>query len=202
MNIQQIAIEKVIPYAKNPRKNQAVEKVANSIKDFGFQQPIVVDKNMVVIVGHTRLLGAKKLGLTEVPIVIADLNEAKAKAYRIADNRVNEDSGWDNQLLQDELNKLLDFDIDLNITGFTNDELDNLFNKEEIDFIEPIADVVQDDNHLLNDVKMIQLFYDPENEKRFREIIEKVREVNKIDNISDAVMLCVLNEEKNLKWKL
>jgi ParB-like chromosome segregation protein Spo0J len=199
MNIQQIAIEKVIPYAKNPRKNQAVEKVANSIKDFGFQQPIVVDKNMVVIVGHTRLLGAKKLGLTEVPIVIADLNEAKAKAYRIADNRVNEDSGWDNQLLQDELNKLLDFDIDLNITGFTNDELDNLFNKEEIDFIEPIADVVQDDNHLLNDVKMIQLFYDPENEKRFREIIEKVREVNKIDNISDAVMLCVLNEEKNLK---
>ena len=199
MNIQQIAIEKVIPYAKNPRKNQAVEKVANSIKDFGFQQPIVVDKNMVVIVGHTRLLGAKKLGLTEVPIVIADLNEAKAKAYRIADNRVNEDSGWDNQLLQDELNKLLDFDIDLNITGFTNDELDNLFNKEEIDFIDPIADVVQDDNHLLNDVKMIQLFYDPENEKRFREIIEKVREVNKIDNISDAVMLCVLNEEKNLK---
>ena len=199
MNIQQIAIEKVIPYAKNPRKNQAVEKVANSIKDFGFQQPIVVDKNMVVIVGHTRLLGAKKLGLTEVPIVIADLNEAKAKAYRIADNRVNEDSGWDNQLLQDELNKLLDFDIDLNITGFTNDELDNLFNKEEIDFIEPIADVVQEDNHLLNDVKMIQLFYDPENEKRFREIIEKVREVNKIDNISDAVMLCVLNEEKNLK---
>jgi len=199
MNIQQIAIEKVIPYAKNPRKNQAVEKVANSIKDFGFQQPIVVDKNMVVIVGHTRLLGAKKLGLTEVPIVIADLNEAKAKAYRIADNRVNEDSGWDNGLLQDELNKLLDFDIDLSITGFSNDELDNLFNKEEIDFIEPIADVVQDDNHLLNDVKMIQLFYDPENEKRFREIIEKVREVNKIDNISDAVMLCVLNEEKNLK---
>jgi len=199
MNIQQIAIEKVIPYAKNPRKNQAVEKVANSIKDFGFQQPIVVDKNMVVIVGHTRLLGAKKLGLTEVPIVIADLNEAKAKAYRIADNRVNEDSGWDNQLLQDELNKLLDFDIDLSITGFSNDELDNLFNKEEIDFIEPIADVVQEDNHLLNDVKMIQLFYDPENEKRFREIIEKVREVNKIDNISDAVMLCVLNQEKNLK---
>ena len=199
MNIQQIAIEKVIPYAKNPRKNQAVEKVANSIKDFGFQQPIVVDKNMVVIVGHTRLLGAKKLGLTEVPIVIADLNEAKAKAYRIADNRVNEDSGWDNGLLQDELNKLLDFDIDLSITGFSNDELDNLFNKEEIDFIEPIADVVQDDNHLLNDVKMIQLFYDPENEKRFREIIEKVREVNKIDNISDAVMLCVLNEEKNIK---
>lgn len=201
MNIQEIKIDKVKPYQNNPRKNQAVAKVAQSIKDFGFQQPIVVDKDMVVIVGHTRLLGAKKLGLEQVPVVVADLDEAKAKAYRIADNRVNEDSGWDNGLLQDELNKLLDFEIDLSMTGFTNDELDSLFNKEEIDFIEPIADVVQDDNHLLNDVKMIQLFYDPDNEKRFREIIEKVREVNKIDNISDAVMLCVLNEEKNLKWK-
>jgi len=201
MNIQQIEIDKLIPYHNNPRKNQAVEKVADSIKEFGFQQPIVVDKNMVVIVGHTRLLGAKKLGLEKAPIVIADLSDAKAKAYRIADNRVNEDSGWDNGLLQDELNKLLDFDVDLSMTGFTNDELDSLFNKEDIDFIEPVADVTQDDNHLLNDVKMIQLFYDPDNEKRFREIIEKVREVNKIDNISDAVMLCVLNEEKNLKWK-
>ena len=201
MNIQEIKIDKVKPYQNNPRKNQAVAKVAQSIKDFGFQQPIVVDKDMVVIVGHTRLLGAKKLGLEQVPVVVADLDEAKAKAYRIADNRVNEDSGWDNGLLQDELNKLLDFEIDLSMTGFTNDELDSLFNKEDIDFIEPVADVTQDDNHLLNDVKMIQLFYDPDNEKRFREIIEKVREVNKIDNISDAVMLCVLNEGKNLKWK-
>lgn len=198
MNIQNIEIEKVIPYENNPRKNQSVEKVASSIKDFGFQQPIVVDKNMVVIVGHTRLMGAKKLGLSHVPVVQADLDEAKAKAYRIADNRVNEDSGWDNKLLQDELNKLLNFEIDLNMTGFTNDELDSLFNKEEVEFLEPIGEVIQDDNHLLNDVKMIQLFYEPENEKKFREIVEKVREQNNIDNISDAVFHCLLKEEKNL----
>jgi len=198
MNIQNIEIEKVIPYENNPRKNQSVEKVASSIKDFGFQQPIVVDKNMVVIVGHTRLMGAKKLGLSHVPVVQADLNEAKAKAYRIADNRVNEDSGWDNKLLQDELNKLLNFEIDLNMTGFTNDELDSLFSKEEVEFLEPVGEVIQDDNHLLNDVKMIQLFYEPENEKKFREIVEKVREQNNIDNISDAVFHCLLKEEKNL----
>jgi site-specific DNA-methyltransferase (adenine-specific) len=198
MNIQEIEINKVIPYSNNPRKNQDVSRVAKSIKDFGFQQPIVVDKDMVVIVGHTRLLGAKKLGLEQVPVVIADLDDAKTKAYRIADNRVNEDSGWDNHLLQHELNQLLNFDIDLSMTGFTNDELDSLFNKEEIDFIEPVAEVTQDDNHLLNDVKMIQLFYDPDNEKKFREIIEKLREKHKIDNISDAVLYCVLNEEKNL----
>ena len=198
MNIQNIEIEKVIPYENNPRKNQSVEKVASSIKDFGFQQPIVVDKNMVVIVGHTRLMGAKKLGLSHVPVVQADLDEAKAKAYRIADNRVNEDSGWDNKLLQDELNKLLNFQIDLNMTGFTNDELDSLFSKEEVEFLEPVGEVIQDDNHLLNDVKMIQLFYEPENEKKFREIVEKVREQNNIDNISDAVFHCLLKEEKNL----
>ena len=198
MNIQNIEINKVIPYENNPRKNQSVEKVASSIKDFGFQQPIVVDKNMVVIVGHTRLMGAKKLGLSHVPVVKADLDEAKAKAYRIADNRVNEDSGWDNKLLQDELNKLLNFEIDLNMTGFTNDELDSLFSKEEVQFLEPVGEVVQDDNHLLNDVKMIQLFYEPENEKKFREIVEKVREQNNIDNISDAVFHCLLKEEKNL----
>ena len=199
MNIQQIEIDKVIPYEKNPRKNQSVDKVAQSIKDFGFQQPIVVDKNMVVIVGHTRLMGAKKLGLSHVPVVQADLNEAKAKAYRIADNRVNEDSGWDNELLQAELNELLDFDMDLNATGFTNDELDSLFNKEEINFIEPIADNIQDENHLLNDVKMIQLFYEPANEQKFRDIIDRVRDQHGINNISDAVLHCVLNEEKNLK---
>jgi len=199
MKVKYIDINKVIPYHNNPRKNQAVDKVAQSIKDFGFQQPIVVDKNMVVIVGHTRLMGAKQLGQTHVPVVQADLDETKAKAYRIADNKVNEDSGWDNELLQDELNKLLDFDMDLNATGFTNDELDSLFNKEEINIIEPIEDNLHDENHLLNDVKMIQLFYEPANEQKFRNIIDRVKEQYGINNISDAVLHCVLNEEKNLK---
>jgi len=198
MNIQEIEIDKLIPYHNNPRKNQAVDKVASSIKEYGFQQPIVVDKNMVLIVGHTRLLGAKKLGLKKVPIVIADLSNAKAKAYRIADNRVNEDSGWDNMLLQSELNELLDYDIDLNLTGFTTEELDSLFAKEEIEITDPI-DVMENESHLTNDVKMIQLFYEPEDEKRFREIIDMVKDNNNINNISDAVMYCVLNEEKRQK---
>jgi len=198
MNIQEIEIDKLIPYHNNPRKNQAVDKVASSIKEYGFQQPIVVDKNMVLIVGHTRLLGAKKLGLKKVPIVIADLSNSKAKAYRIADNRVNEDSGWDNMLLQSELNELLDYDIDLNLTGFTTEELDSLFAKEEIEITDPI-DVMENESHLTNDVKMIQLFYEPEDDKRFREIIDMVKDNNNINNISDAVMYCVLNEEKRQK---
>ena len=197
MKVQNKPIDDLIPYHNNPRKNQAIDKVASSIKEYGFQQPIVVDKDMVVIVGHTRLLGAKKLGLKEVPIVVADLGEAKAKAYRLADNRVNEDSMWDNNLLQNELNQLLDFEIDLNLTGFSNEELDSIFSKEEIEITDPISEL-DDENRSLNDVKMIQLFYDPESEQNFREIIDRVKNKYSLDNISDAVLKCVKNEGEKL----
>ena len=134
MNIQEIEIDKLIPYHNNPRKNQAVDKVASSLAEFGFQQPIVVDKNMVVIVGHTRLLGAKKLGLKKVPVAIADLSETKAKAYRIADNRLNEDSEWDYDFLNLEIGMLQEDDFDLTQLGFEKEELNNLLaNPQEFD---------------------------------------------------------------------
>ena len=115
MKIKNIDINKVIPYHNNPRKDQAVDKVASSINEYGFQQPIVVDAKMTIIVGHTRLLASRKLGLKKVPIAIADLDENKAKAYRIADNRLNEDSEWDWDLLKMELSGIDDL---LDKTGF------------------------------------------------------------------------------------
>lgn len=123
-------IDKLIPYHNNPRKNQAVDKVASSLSEFGFQQPIVVDKNMVVIVGHTRLLASQKLGFKKVPVFIADLSEAKAKAYRIADNRLSEDSDWDYDFLNIEMNMLNEENFDLMQLGFTTEELNNLLNDE------------------------------------------------------------------------
>ena len=97
-------LEEIIPYSRNPRKNQHIDKVAASIKEFGFQQPIVVDKEKVIIVGHTRYLAAQKLGMREVPVIVAEnLDENQVKAYRIADNRVAEESQWDNELLNLEL---------------------------------------------------------------------------------------------------
>ena len=131
MKINNIAIDKLIPYHNNPRKDQAVDKVASSINEYGFQQPIVVDKNMVVVVGHTRLMGAKKLGLKKVPTVIADLTETQAKAYRIADNRINEDSTWDMELLNLEIAGLSEVDFDLDLLGFDSSELDKLLVNEE-----------------------------------------------------------------------
>ena len=126
MNIQEIEIDKIIPYHNNPRKNLNVDKVASSITEFGFQQPIVVDKNYVVIVGHTRLHAAKKLNYQKVPVFVADLSENKAKAYRIADNRLNEDSSWDYDFLNIEMNILNEGNYDLSQLGFNDEELKNL----------------------------------------------------------------------------
>ena len=200
MNTLDYDIEKIKPYDKNPRKisDKAIGMVANSIKEFGFQQPIVVDKKNVIVVGHTRYLASKKLNLSKVPVVVGNFTEQQAKAYRIADNRINEETGWDYNFLQEELNKLLDLDVDLNLTGFTSEELDSMFAKEEIEITDPI-DVGDDENHLLNDVKMIQLFYEPDTEQKFRQIIDKVKDKYSIDNISDAVLKCVENEDGRIK---
>ena len=131
MKVETINIDKLIPYHNNPRKDQAIDKVASSINEYGFQQPIVVDKNMVLIVGHTRLLGAKKLGLKEVPVHIADLSEAKAKAYRIADNRLNEDSNWDLDLLDLEVKSLLEQNYNIDLLGFDSSEIDKFLKNDE-----------------------------------------------------------------------
>lgn len=118
MEVKNISIDKIKPYSKNPRINDnAVEYVANSIKEFGFKQPIVVDKDNIVIAGHTRLKAAKKLGLSEVPCIYADdLTEEQVKAYRLADNKVAEISEWDFGLLGEELDGI--FDIDMSDFGF------------------------------------------------------------------------------------
>lgn len=122
MNIVERAVAHLIPYARNPRKNDAsVDSVAASIKEFGFKQPIVVDAQGVVVVGHTRLKAAQKLGLETVPVVVAeDLTPEQIKAYRILDNKVGEKSEWDAELLQLELSEIqLDlkvFEVDFPFT--------------------------------------------------------------------------------------
>ena len=132
MNIVNKKIEDIIPYIRNPRKNQAIDKVAGSLKEFGFRQPIVVDKQMVIIAGHTRFEAAKKLGIKEVPIHIADnLTPAQVKAYRIADNRVAQDSEWDIGMLNTEFTDLLDMHFDLDILGFDAKELEDLIVDKE-----------------------------------------------------------------------
>lgn len=105
MTIINYKVNDLIPYENNPRHNDgAVKAVANSIKEFGFKVPIVIDKNNVIIAGHTRLKAAKELGLEEVPCIVADdLTEDQIKAFRLADNKVGELSEWDFAKLEEEL---------------------------------------------------------------------------------------------------
>jgi DNA modification methylase len=135
MKIEIVDINTIKPYENNPRKlkDSAIEKVAKSIKEFGFRQPIVVDKEKIIVVGHTRYRASKKLGLTNVPITIADnLTPEQINAYRIADNRTNEEAEWDIELLKTELKDLQLKDFDLDLTAFDEDELNNfLFEEKE-----------------------------------------------------------------------
>jgi len=123
MKVENWDIDKVKPYANNPRNNDgAVDATANSIKEFGWQQPIVVDKDGVIIVGHTRLKAAKKLKLDKVPVVVADiLSDEQVKAYRLADNKTGELADWDFSILDDELISITD--LDMGDFGFDETEL-------------------------------------------------------------------------------
>ena len=119
MKVKQMRVEDLKPYPNNPRANdQAVDAVAESIKQFGFKVPIVIDKDNVIITGHTRLKAATKLGLKTVPVILADdLTPDQVKAFRLADNKTGEIAVWDFEKLELELN-----DIDMDMDGFGFEE--------------------------------------------------------------------------------
>src|SRR5450432_4553233 len=135
MQVEMRPIGSIRPYENNPRLNDAaVDAVAASIKEFGFRQPIVVDEDGVIVVGHTRYKAAIKLGMTEVPVHVAvGLSPAQAKAYRIADNQTAAIATWNDDKLPLELAALQEMGFDLNLTGFSSDELLRLLGSETND---------------------------------------------------------------------
>lgn len=137
LNIVYRQIKDLKPYKKNAKKHtkEQVEQIANSIKEFGFTQPVIVDKNNEVVAGHGRILGAKKAGLKSVPTVcLEELTEEQIKAYRLVDNKLNE-SEWDYSLLDEELENLTE-DIDMDLFGFEMEEQqdDETENKKKVEF--------------------------------------------------------------------
>lgn len=135
MNIVQKKVDELIPYVNNPRQNDhAVDAVASSIKNFGFKVPIVIDKDNEIVNGHTRLKAAKKLGMQEVPVIVAsDLSPQQIKAFRLADNKVGEIAEWDDELLKAEL--LAIDELDMEEFGF--DDLEKLLEED--------AEVIEDE---------------------------------------------------------
>src|SRR5512142_2287013 len=128
MQIELRPLDSIKPYPGNPRQNDdAVDAVAASLKEFGFRQPIVVDAEGVIIVGHTRYKAALKLGLKQVPVHVArDLTPAQVKAYRIADNATNEIAEWNYELLPIELSALQEMNFNLDLLGFDQEELSRI----------------------------------------------------------------------------
>ena len=135
LNIIYRNIKDLKPYKKNAKKHpkEQVERIANSIKEFGFTQPVIIDSNNCVVAGHGRILGAKKAGLKQVPtVMLEDLTEEQIKAYRLVDNKLNE-SEWDFSLLDEEL-IVLSEDIDMDLFGFEFDEIEEEEQKKKVEF--------------------------------------------------------------------
>lgn len=135
MDVISMAISDIKPYPNNPRKNDdAVTATANSIKEFGWQQPIIVDKDNIIIAGHTRYKAAKQLNMDKVPVVVAkNLSKEQIKAYRLADNKTGEIADWDSEFLEDELANIIDFDMeDFGFEQIKNDvNIDDIFFDDE-----------------------------------------------------------------------
>ncbi len=131
-HVEQWPLTRIKQYEKNARRipHAAIEKVSTSLATFGWRQPIVVDTEGVIVVGHTRLLAAEKLGLTEAPVHVAtDLTPEQIRAYRLMDNRSHQETEWDYDLLSPELESLGSLDFDLSLTGFDMDEIGRFLGK-------------------------------------------------------------------------
>ena len=145
-NYKTVLVSDLIPYARNSRTHSEVQinKIASSIKEFGFLNPVLIDKDNGIIAGHGRVMAAKKLGLKEVPVLLADhLSEAQKRAYIIADNRLALDADWDDEMLRIELDELGELGFNLELTGFEIKEISSIFDEtkgvkinNEIDDIE------------------------------------------------------------------
>ena len=133
MKLELWPIDRLIPYARNARKipHAAVDKVAASIKEFGWRQPIVVDADRVVVAGHVRLLAGQQLGEKKVPVHVATgLTPGQIQAFRLMDNRSHEETGWDLDLLGLEMAEIQELNVDVSLTGFDAAEISKLFDSK------------------------------------------------------------------------
>lgn len=204
MKLEEIDINLIKPYKNNPREIpiESVKKVADSIKEFGNNQPIVVDNDNIIVVGHTRWKALKQLGRSKAYIVKKSFTENEAMAYRIMDNRSGEGSKWEKELLKNELNILRDKDFNLDLTGLNFDEIEKFTDTSPI--FEPTNDIIADINTEditapISTVKMVQLFFNDETEKKFRAMVKELQSEYNKDNITDTVFAIVEREFKNYK---
>lgn len=151
MQIEQVAVESLIPYARNSRthSDEQVAQIAASIREFGWTNPILIDGESGIIAGHGRLLAARKLGMKEVPVIqLSGMTDTQKRAYIIADNKLALNAGWDDELLKLELDELHDEGFDMGLIGFNADDLSKLMGfDEEIEAPESSAKEINPDDY-------------------------------------------------------
>lgn len=175
IKIEEVNLDNLKVYGNNPRINDnAIKYVTNSIKKFGFLVPIVIDKNNVIVCGHTRYLASKELNLKNVPCIRAEsLTDKQVKAFRIADNKIHEKSSWDNDLLKEELTELQDFGFDLEDLGFLNFELDYILSDNTENFINDLEENDFKDNNLLNEFFSMTFVFPKNKEELIKDYVSK-----------------------------
>jgi ParB-like chromosome segregation protein Spo0J len=196
MQIKEVAVDKLIPYAKNSRTHSEAQiaQIAASIKEFGFRNPILVD-GTGVIAGHGRLLAARKLNLKQVPTIdCSDLTEPQKKAYIIADNKLAMNAGWDGELLALEMEELLKGNFNLELLGFTENELDELLDTTPQEAELGLLPEEKLNNFLNGDTKILRLAYD---EQEFESVVNGLQQLQKeleTEDFSTIVMALVLEK--------
>lgn len=175
IKIEEVNLDDLKVYGNNPRINDnAIKYVTNSIKKFGFLVPMVIDKNNVIVCGHTRYLASKELNLKNVPCIRAEsLTDKQVKAFRIADNKIHEKSSWDNDLLKEELTELQDFGFDLEDLGFLNFELDYILSDNTENFINDLEENDFKDNNLLNEFFSMTFVFPKNKEELIKDYVSK-----------------------------
>lgn len=218
--IEYSEVSKLLPYAMNARmhSDSQVDDIARSIQEFGFVNPVLVDEAGEIIGGHGRVMAAKKLGLTKVPTIrIGHLSERQVKALRLADNKIQQKSSWNAEMLAAELSALAELDMDLSLTGFDEQELDALL-KNDLDILpervqsEMLSteggrtEPAQQDGDLVpvtrprttdDQYSTFELVMDHQNKVRLVELLSRIRSEHSLTKLEDALMMLVQNYEEN-----
>jgi ParB-like chromosome segregation protein Spo0J len=205
MDIKLVSPEDILPYQSNPRNNsEAVSVVAASIKEYGFRQPIVVDEDNIILAGHTRHLASLELGLEAVPVNVAvNLTEAQKKSFRLMDNKSSEMSTWDRDMLKSELAAIADYDFDMQLTGFSLEEIARLSGDAllqfatEVDDNDPVEEVLGD--YEITNVKMVHLYLNTDTEPKFREMCAALESSMGTENMTDTVFKVIENAHNSQK---
>ena len=195
MKIKTVGINDVTPFSKNPRKitEKAIKKVAESIKAHGFIQPILLNEDAVICIGHTRYEAAKILGMKEIPVVVKKMTEEQFMALNIADNKTNEFTTWNyeglGKIFEEIDDKIFKFS-----TGFEEDEIFSLTEEEFLPSPSEIKKEQPPEGTPTSHVRMVQLYLSDQNLKDFLSDCEKVKEIHDVKTLTDAVILSVKNE--------